>query len=91
MITIFKLFEMTDSIANELKIGDIIVCISKYSNGIKYGYKYKIHNKNGFMVSVKPYNKNSVVKIKGHKDRDRYFYIKNFMTEYEWNSKKYNL
>ena len=63
MIINFKLFEMTDDTVNELKSGDVIVCTESYSTGIKYGCKYRIHNKDGYMVSVKPYNKNKVIKI----------------------------
>jgi len=46
------------------------------------------------MVSVKPYNKNKVIKINNDNTiygKDRYFYINNFVTEWEWESKKYNL
>ena len=95
MITKFKLFEaFTIEEMLKLKIGDILVCNIKDANYVaKYGKKYKINAIKDYMVSLKTLN-NKILKyskLSEHSNKIKWFYINNFITELEWEAKKYNL
>jgi hypothetical protein len=87
-------YKMRDNDFNQLKVGDIVVCIINRPNYVaKYGEKYIIKQISGFGFTLK-YLNNITLKptLKYRVDnKDKYFFASNFVPEYMWISSNYGI
>ena len=88
MIKNFKIFEDN---YNKFKPGDVVVCNRNKDNYIaKYGEKYIVKEVNSMMMSLSYYKVDRFLRVPYTK-KIKYFFINNFLSEDEWNAKKYNI
>lgn len=101
MITKYKIFErMSDIEVENLKPGDIIIynygkrywhnTIPDIKIPIKKGKKYIVEEIRDYLVSVKDY-KTKKKFLHPNTGKEKFFFIKDFLTEIEVNANKYNL